>query len=87
MSEQKKSAMGRSVATANRRAAALGGADFFRGVIAELKRVTWPTREEWISATLLTLALVIGIGLFTWALDQAYGYIFSWIHPIAGGSQ
>ncbi|HEY9084479.1 MAG TPA: preprotein translocase subunit SecE [Candidatus Tyrphobacter sp.] len=77
--------MGRSVATANRRAAALGGADFFRGVIAELKRVTWPTREEWISATVLTLALVIGIGLFTWALDQGFGYIFNLIHPIAGG--
>lgn len=87
MSEQKKSAMGRSMSTAQRRAAALGGADFFRGVIAELRRVTWPTREEWITATLLTLGLVIGLGIFTWALDQAFGAIFSWIHPVAGGPQ
>ena len=84
MSEQKKSAMGRSMATANRRAAALGGADFFRGVIAELRRVTWPTREEWISATVLTIALVVGIGLFTWALDQVFGYLFTWIRPVTG---
>lgn len=79
--QQKKSAMGRSVATANRRAAALGGGDFFRGVIAELRRVTWPTRDEWVSATVLTIALVVGIGLFTWALDQGFGYIFTWIRP------
>jgi preprotein translocase subunit SecE len=85
MSEQKKSAMGRSMSTAQRRAAALGGADFFRGVIAELRRVTWPTREEWVTATLLTLGLVIGLGIFTWALDFAFGQIFGWIHPVAGG--
>ena len=86
MSEQKKSAIGRSVTTASRRAAALGGADFFRGVIAELRRVTWPTREEWISATLLTLFLVVGVGLFTFGLDQAFGWIFGWIHPVAGAT-
>ena len=38
-----------------------------------MKRVTWPTRDEWVSATVLTIALVIGIGLFTFALDQAFG--------------
>lgn len=78
--------MGRNLATANRRAAALGGANFFRGVIAELRRVTWPTREEWISATVLTIALVISIGLYTFLLDQAFGKVFLWIHPGAGGS-
>ncbi|MGH7737325.1 MAG: preprotein translocase subunit SecE [Candidatus Tyrphobacter sp.] len=85
MGDQKKSAMGRNLATANRRAAALGGADFFRGVIAELRRVTWPTREEWISATVLTISLVIGIGVFTWALDYVFGLFFGWIHPASGG--
>jgi preprotein translocase SecE subunit len=48
------------------------GQDFVRGVIAELRRVTWPTREEWISATVLTIALVVGIGLFTFVLDQLF---------------
>jgi preprotein translocase subunit SecE len=86
MSEQKKSPMGRNLSTAQRRAAALGGADFFRGVIAEMKRVTWPSREEWISATVLTIVLVVGIGLFTWVVDLALGAIFGWIHPVAGGS-
>ncbi|HKU82130.1 MAG TPA: preprotein translocase subunit SecE [Candidatus Tumulicola sp.] len=62
----------------------IAGQDFVRGVIAELRRVTWPTRDEWISATLLTIALVVGIGLFTFALDQLFALLFSAIHPTTG---
>ena len=31
--------------------------DFFRGMVSEMKRVTWPSREEWVAATILTVAL------------------------------
>ncbi len=55
--------------------------DFVAGVIAELRRVTWPTRDEWVSATVLTIALVVGIGLFTFALDQLFGFLFNLLHP------
>jgi preprotein translocase SecE subunit len=55
--------------------------DFVRGVWLELRRVTWPTRDEWISATILTVVLVVAIGLFTWACDQAFAWIFSQVHP------
>ena len=74
MNEQKSKAAQRAV-----------GQDFVRGVIAELRRVTWPTREEWVSATILTIALVVGIGLFTFVLDQLFGWLFSLIHPVATG--
>jgi len=67
-------------------AQALGGGDFVRGVIAELRRVTWPTREEWISATVLTVVLVVGIGLYTFILDQLFGWLFNVIHPIVPGA-
>ena len=56
------------------------GNDFVQGVITELKRVTWPTRDEWVSATVLTVLLVVGIGLFTYAADQLFGFLFSQIH-------
>lgn len=62
----------------------IAGQDFVRGVIAELRRVTWPTREEWMSATLMTIALVVVIGLFTFVLDQLFGWLFTFIHPITG---
>ncbi len=55
--------------------------EFARGVWLELKRVTWPTREEWVSATVLTVVLVVAIGLFTYGADQLFGWVFTWIHP------
>jgi preprotein translocase subunit SecE len=68
-----------------RTAQSLAGGDFIRGVIAELRRVTWPTREEWISATVLTVVLVVGIGLYTFVLDQVFGWLFNVIHPATNG--
>ncbi len=52
------------------------GGDFVRGVFTELRRVTWPTRNEWVSATILTLGLVIGVGLITWGLDNLFTRLF-----------
>jgi preprotein translocase subunit SecE len=60
----------------------MAGGDFIRGVIMELRRVTWPTRDEWISATILTVVLVVGIGLFVFLVDQLFGWLFNLIHPI-----
>jgi preprotein translocase SecE subunit len=62
----------------------VAGQDFVRGVIAEMRRVTWPTRDEWVSATVLTIGLVVGVGLFTFVLDQLFGALFNWIHPTIG---
>jgi len=42
-----------------------------------MRRVTWPTRQEWVSATFLTIFLVFVIGLYTWVADQLFGYVFS----------
>jgi preprotein translocase subunit SecE len=53
--------------------------DFFGGIIQEMRRVTWPTREEWIAATILTVVLVVGVGVFTYLVDIAFGAIFSFL--------
>ncbi|MCL5258360.1 MAG: preprotein translocase subunit SecE [Vulcanimicrobiaceae bacterium] len=79
---KKKSALNRSGAVATRQAGRASAQDFVRGVILELKRVTWPTREEWISATVLTIVLVVGIGLFTFACDQLFGWLFTQLHTV-----
>ena len=78
MNEQKKTVSRGNAPAANQAA----GGDFVRGVITELRRVTWPTRDEWVSATVLTIALVVCIGLFTWVLDWAFGQLFQLIHPV-----
>jgi preprotein translocase subunit SecE len=66
-------------------AQSLAGGDFIRSVIAELRRVTWPTRDEWISATILTVVLVVSIGLYTFVLDQLFGWLLTVIHPATPG--
>ena len=48
---------------------------FLTGVVTEMKRVTWPTREEWVTATLLTLGLVVVVGLYTAAADHFFGWL------------
>jgi preprotein translocase SecE subunit len=72
-----------ATATATRQASKMSAQEFVRGVWLELRRVTWPTREEWVSATVLTVVLVVAIGLFTWACDWVFGQIFNWVHPIS----
>jgi preprotein translocase SecE subunit len=81
VNEQKKSAVTRGAAVAGRTATATpAGSDFVRGVVTELRRVTWPTRDEWVSATVLTVGLVVVIGFFTWALDWGFTWLFDQIH-------
>jgi preprotein translocase subunit SecE len=70
---------GRSAAAApgpaGRAASAARTQAFLTGVISEMKRVTWPTREEWVTATLLTLGLVVAVGLYTAAADHLFGWL------------
>lgn len=81
VNEQKKAASGRSTQpTAIRPAQQQAGGEFVRSVITELRRVTWPTRNEWVSATALTLALVVVLGFTTWLLDIGFGWVFDSLH-------
>lgn len=69
-------------AAKRRLAGGQNASEFVRGVWLELRRVTWPTRDEWVSATILTVVLVVAIGLFTWACDYLFNIIFSAIRPV-----
>ncbi len=65
--------------TATRARNARATQDFFRGIVSEMRRVTWPTRDEWVAATILTVVLVVGVGVFTYVVDLAFGAIFSFL--------
>jgi preprotein translocase SecE subunit len=68
---------GKAVAAASPRAARNANARVFvEGVIQEMKRVTWPSREEWVTATLLTIGLVVVIGVYTGVLDWVFRELF-----------
>ncbi len=53
---------------------------FVGDLVSEMRRVTWPSRQEWVSATILTIGLVVVVGLYTYVADQLFGLLFSWIH-------
>lgn len=43
---------------------------FFREVVAELKKVSWPTRAELTSYTIAVLIFVAIFGVITFAIDS-----------------
>ena len=47
-------------------------ARFIREVLAELKKVNWPTRQETIKLTFLVIAISVITGLFIGDLDALF---------------
>jgi len=50
---------------------------FFKEVIAESKKVDWPTRQETFKFTLLVLGISASVALFLGALDFVFVGILS----------
>ena len=50
-----------------------GGLQFFRDIIAELKRVTWPSREQTTRLTILVIIISISVGIILGVLDMLFG--------------
>jgi len=46
---------------------------YFKESVAELKKVTWPTKKETYNYTLLVIAISLGVAIFLGILD----YIFA----------
>jgi preprotein translocase subunit SecE len=42
--------------------------------MSELRKVTWPTRQETINLTIVVLVVAAALGLFLGGLD----YVFNW---------
>ena len=54
-----------------------GGIRFFGEVISELRKVTWPTRQETTRLTILVLVVSIAIGIFLGIIDIFFSRFFS----------
>ena len=50
---------------------------FFTEVRSELKKVTWPSRKEVYSTTLVVIATSILFGFYLWGLDIAFSRVMS----------
>jgi preprotein translocase subunit SecE len=52
---------------------------FVSDVGSEMKRVSWPTREQLQESTLVTIATVLAIALFVYVIDLIFTQIFRFI--------
>jgi preprotein translocase subunit SecE len=60
--------------------------DFYHGVMAEMKRVTWPDLQQVRSATIAIIIFVLILGLFITILDFVLqGVLIRWIPQLFGG--
>ena len=49
---------------------------FFGEVVSELKKVTWPTREETVRLTVLVIAVSVSIGIALGVIDILFTRLF-----------
>ena len=74
------------------RAPGTGGSDRRQRIIkylgevqSELKKATWPTKQELIAQTQVVLGLLVIIGVFISAWDTILGQIFKVLLQVIGG--
>jgi len=49
---------------------------YFRGVVSEMQKVTWPTQEEARRLTVIVIAVTLMFSVFLGAIDIFYGWWF-----------
>lgn len=54
---------------------ATGPIEYFRQVKAEVKKITWPTRDETIVSTVAVFVMVFMASLFMYAADQVIAWL------------
>ncbi len=52
---------------------------FWREVVLEMKKVSWPTRTEVINTTIITIIVVFFFALFLFGADIVLSYLISGI--------
>jgi preprotein translocase subunit SecE len=54
-----------------------GPIQFIRDVQLEMKRVSWPSRSEVVSTTVICMIAVVFFGLYLWGVDSLLSLFFS----------
>ena len=50
--------------------------NFFNDVVKEMKKVTWPTKEELKESTVIVIVTCLIIAAFTYVIDMIVAQIF-----------
>ena len=52
---------------------------YFSETAGELRKVSWPTRQEAVQLTILVLAVMVFMGLFLGLMDLIAGHVLNWV--------
>ena len=52
--------------------------DFFKNVVSEMRKVSWPRRKELTRFTIVVLSTVIFMALFFALIDTGISELFRW---------
>ena len=55
---------------------------FFESVIAEFKKVSWPTQQELIDNTIIVVVFSIILSTFIFGVDQLYSTVLEAIYKL-----
>jgi preprotein translocase subunit SecE len=58
---------------------------FYRQVVAELRKVVWPTQEQLVTYFLVTMVFVVVMMAIIAGLDLGFGKLVFWIFTGEGG--
>ena len=58
---------------------------FYLDVRNEMKKVSWPSRQEVISTTIVVVVAVFFFGIYLGMVDRVLGYGLAWIIRYFGG--
>jgi preprotein translocase subunit SecE len=61
-------------------------AKFIREVRSEVSKVTWPTRKETVTSTIIVLVLAFIAAIFFLAVDGVFGYLIQKILGLGAAS-
>jgi preprotein translocase subunit SecE len=82
MSEEKQG----STAVAKPKQWWLSTKDFFRDTSGEMKKVTWPTKNEVVGTTMVVIFATILFAVFLWGCDELFGRGVLWLLDRFGAS-
>ena len=51
-------------------------ARYLREVQVELRKTTWPSKQELIASTQVVMGLLLVVGVYMWLADVILGYLF-----------
>ncbi len=51
--------------------------NYFREAFQELRKVTWPTKDQAVKATLIVLGFCLGVAIYIGVLDGVFNWAYN----------